>query len=155
MARDQQYGPKLIEVKRRTIQVKAVWGLSASATMRRYIAVEVLTGSFLGVPWSPWLFVLRYFEERERSIDPPPNMPDRIDRYIRFWMATGPLMTADAKTNKHQILLLPSPPEFLAVSARKLNHEGWMCRLKSYLDAWLIADTLEFLQLRCLLYNFL
>ena len=31
--------------------------------MLRYMAVEVLTRSFLGVPWSPSLFALLYFEE--------------------------------------------------------------------------------------------
>jgi len=35
-------------------------------TTGRYITVEVLTGSFLGVPWSPWLFPLYDFGVQER-----------------------------------------------------------------------------------------
>jgi len=51
-------------VKHRTIQVKA-FGAS-SVTMERYITVEMLTGSFLGVPWSPWLFPRYDFGVQER-----------------------------------------------------------------------------------------
>ena len=39
-------------VKRHTIQVEALGALSA--IMQRDIAIEVLTGSSLGVTWSPW-----------------------------------------------------------------------------------------------------
>jgi len=35
-------------------------------TTGRYITIEVLTGSLLGVPWSPWLFPLSDFGVQER-----------------------------------------------------------------------------------------
>ena len=54
-------------MKRRTIQVKA-FGAS-SVTIRRYVAVEMLTGSYLWVLESPFL---QDFEVVERS--------KRIDR---------------------------------------------------------------------------
>ena len=40
---------------------------ASSATMGRYIAVEVLTGLLAGVPWSPWLFALQDVKVQERS----------------------------------------------------------------------------------------
>ena len=52
-------------MKRRTIQVKA-FGAS-SATIGRDIMAEMLTGSSIGVPWSPSLFALPDFEVRDQE----------------------------------------------------------------------------------------
>ena len=67
-------------MKRRTIQVEAFGALSV--TTGRYMTVEMLTGSFLGVPWSPWLFPRYDF-----------GVQERIDRGFGFGAHTP--MTAD------------------------------------------------------------
>ena len=54
-------------MKRRTIQVEALG--ASSARMGHYIAIEVLTGPFLWVLESPWLFALQDLEVAERLRD--------------------------------------------------------------------------------------
>ena len=55
----------LNEGKRRTIQVKAFE--APLARIGRDITAEILTGSSLGVPWSPWLFAPD-FEVRDQEV---------------------------------------------------------------------------------------
>ena len=103
--RDERYGPK-IEVKRRTIQIEA-FGVS-SATIWRYIAIDVLTGSLLGVSWSPCLWTLRL---RRGSID-------------WSWALGGVSNRAlDFDTD-------PSPPEYLGHSGScgKQTHQNTITR---------------------------
>ena len=45
--------------------------------MRRYLTFEVLTSSFLGVPWLPWLFALQEFEVQDKSMSD--GRGERID----------------------------------------------------------------------------
>ena len=75
-------GMDVNKVKRRTIQVEALGALSAR--MKRDIDIEVLTGSFLGVTWPPWLFTLLVQERSGGSMG-----EDRWnDWHVRCWMAT-------------------------------------------------------------------
>jgi len=67
--------------------------------MERYMTVEVLTGSLLVVPWSPWLFGLYHFRVQER-----------IDR--GFGVGARTLMTADACQTLHVLVSIP-PPQWL------------------------------------------
>jgi len=75
-------------VKRRTIQVEA-FGTS-SVTMGRYKTVEVLTGSLLGVPGSPWLFALYDFNSGCAQ--------EKINRRVGVGART--LITADNGSSK-------------------------------------------------------